>query len=134
MQKGVSEAQTQSVNYIKNNVVPGPSYKGAGSGGRIAVHLTQPFIFGGILTALGGTSSSRSSYHGSPGTVFVKVTIGKEPFRMIQVDNNNRNTLLSVTLAESKTTMYVFETIHLVRNGALNIKEVLKSKYWKYDY
>ena len=57
----------------------------------------------------------------------MNVTIGEEPFRMIQVDNNNRNTLLPVTLAETDSVVYVFERIHLVKQGALNIKEVRKS-------
>jgi len=100
----------------------GPSYEGAGSGGRIAVHLTEHFIFRGILTALGG--SSGTNRHGSPGTVYIDVNVGEEPYRMIQIDNNNRNDLLLVTLAETKTVLYQFERIHLVRRGALAIKEV----------
>ena len=117
----------QTIKYVYNHFLPGPSNEGAGAGGRIAVHLIERYIFGGKLTALGGTSGSSSSYHGSPGTVFVNVTIGEEPFRMIQVDNNNRNTLLPVTLAETDPVVYVFERIHLVKQGALNIKEVRKS-------
>ena len=64
----------------------------------------------------------------------MNVTVGEEPFRMIQVDNNNRNTLLPVTLAEKDLAVYVFERIHLVKRGALNIKEVRKSKSWKCGY
>ncbi len=106
--------------------ISGPSHEGAGSGGRIAVYLTERFIFGGTLTALGG--SSGNSKNGSPGTVYIDVDVGEEPFRMIQVDNNNRNSLLLVTLAETNTALYQFERIHLVRRGALAIKEVSKER------
>lgn len=102
--------------------ISGPSYEGAGSGGRIAVNLTESFIFGGALTALGG--SSGTNRHGSPGTVYIDVNVGEEPYRVIQIDNNNRDDLLLVTLAETNTTFYRFERIHLVRRGALAIKEV----------
>lgn len=102
--------------------ISGPSHEGAGSGGRIAVNLTERFIFGGTLTALGGSSGTNK--HGSPGTVYIDVNVGEEPFRMIQVDNNNRDSLLLVTLAETNTALYQFERIHLIRRGALAIKEV----------
>lgn len=86
------------------------------------MYLTENFIFRGILTALGG--SSGTNRHGSPGTVYIDVNVGEEPYRMIQIDNNNRNDLLLVTLAEANTVLYQFERIHLVRRGALAIKEV----------
>ena len=56
--------------------------------------------------------------------MFINVTVGEEPYRMLQVDNNNRDTHLPVTLAETNTMVYRFERIHLVRKGMLNIKEV----------
>lgn len=62
----------------------------------------------------------------------MNVTVGEEPFRMIQVDNNYRNILLPVTLAEKDPLVYVFERIHLVKRGALKIKEVRKT--WKCGY
>ena len=102
--------------------ISGPSHEGAGSGGRIAVNLTERFIFGGTLTALGGNSGTNR--HGSPGTVYIDVNVGEELYRMIQIDNNNRADLLLVTLAEKNTALYRFERIHLVRRGALAIKEV----------
>ena len=74
------------------------------------------------MTALGG--SSGTNHHGSPGTVYIDVDVGEEPYRMIQVDNNNRDSLLMVTLAEANTVLYEFERIHLVKKGALAIKEV----------
>ena len=99
----------------------GPSDEGAGSGGRIAVYLTEYFIFGGVLSALGGTSDN--DHHGSPGTVFLNVTVGEESYRILQIDNINRVDL-PVTLAESSTTAYEFERIHLVRRGVLKVKQV----------
>lgn len=86
------------------------------------MNLTERFIFGGTLTALGG--SSGTNRHGSPGTVCIDVNVGEEPHRMIQIDNNNRDDLLLVTLAETNTALYRFERIHLVRRGALAIKQV----------
>lgn len=86
------------------------------------MNLTERFIFGGTLTALGG--SSGTNRHGSPGTVYIDVNVGEEPHRMIQIDNNNRDDLLLVTLAETNTALYQFERIHLVRRGALAIKQV----------
>ena len=85
------------------------------------MYLTEYFIFGGVLSALGGTSDR--NHHGSPGTVFVNVTVGEEPHRMLQIDNYNRGDL-PVTLAESSTTVYEFERIHLVRKGTLTMKQV----------
>ena len=85
------------------------------------MYLTERFIFGGTLSALGGASGG--SYHGSPGTVFVNVTVGEEPYRLLQIDNNNRGTL-PVTLAETNTAFYEFERVHLVRQGTLNLKQV----------
>lgn len=101
----------------------GASDEGAGSGGRIAIHLTEYFIFGGVLSALGGTSDG--NHHGSPGTVFVNVTVGEELHRTLQIDNYNRG-YLPVALAESSTTVYKFERIHLVRQGTLNVKQVTR--------
>ena len=76
------------------------------------------------MSALGGASGR--SYHGSPGTVFVNVTVGEEPYRLLQIDNNNRGTL-PVTLAETNTVFYEFERVHLVRQGMLNLKQVRKA-------
>ena len=86
------------------------------------MHLTERFIFGGTLTALG--ASSGTSKHGSPGTVYINVDVGEEPYRMVQVDNNNRDAMLLVTLAETNTALYQFERIHLIRQAALAFKEV----------
>lgn len=88
------------------------------------MYLTERFIFGGALTALGGISDR--GHHGSPGTVFVNVTVGEEPYRMLKIDNNNRAAMLPVTLAETNTAVYGFERIDLVRKGTLDIKEVRK--------
>ena len=73
------------------------------------------------MSALGGTSDR--NHHGSPGTVFVNVTVGEELHRTLQIDNYNRG-YLPVTLAELGTTVYKFERIHLVRQGTLNVKQV----------
>lgn len=73
------------------------------------------------MSALGGTSDR--NHHGSPGTVFVNVTVGEELHRTLQIDNYNRG-YLPVTLAELSTTVYKFERIHLVRQGTLNVKQV----------
>lgn len=87
------------------------------------MYLIERFIFGGTLSALGGTSDR--DHHGSPGTVFVNVTFGAEPYRMVQIDNNNRGTL-PVTLGEPNSILYEFERTHLVRKGTLNVKQVRK--------
>lgn len=90
------------------------------------MHLIERFIFGGVLTALGGTSGR--GYHGGPGTVFINVTVGEEPCRMLQVDSNNKNTP-PLTLAEANTVSYGFERIHLVKRARLNIKQVRKQSF-----
>ena len=87
------------------------------------MYLTDRFIFGGTLSALGGASGR--TYHGSPGTVFVNVTVGEEPYRLLQIDNNNKGTL-PATLAETNTAFYEFERVHLVKQGTLNVKQVRK--------
>ena len=87
------------------------------------MYLTERFIFGGTLSALGGASGR--TYHGSPGTVFVNVTVGEEPYRLLQIDNNNKGTL-PATLAETNTAFYEFERVHLVKQGTLNVKQVRK--------
>ena len=86
------------------------------------MYLTKHFIFRGSLTALGGDSGTKT--YGSPGTVYIDVNVGEEPYRIVQIDNKNRDSLLPVTLAEANTSLYEFERIHLVRKGALAFKAV----------
>ena len=66
---------------------------GAGSGGRIAVYLTEKLSFQGTFTALGGsfTSVRRNEYrHGGPGTVYVHSTVGQDITTQLWVDNTDR--------------------------------------------
>lgn len=68
----------------------------------------------------------------------VNVTVGEELHRTLQIDNYNRG-YLPVALAESSTTVYEFERIHLVRQGTLNVKQVtrystfLRGVSWMWD-
>lgn len=102
----------------------GSSYNGAGSGGRIAVLLTNPLIYQGIISSIGGRSHRSSPAHGSPGTVYVETTIGDDVHRFLQVDNaNDQNTALQVLLAEDGITIYNFDEIRLVRWGVLAAKQ-----------
>ena len=109
-------------NFVYSSI--GPSNDGAGSGGRIAVYLSERFVFRGVLNALGGSSVDAYA-HGSPGTVYLNVNVGEEPYRMIQIDNRNRIDL-PVILAESNTTVYLLERVHLIRNGIIAIRQVGK--------
>ena len=66
---------------------------GPGSGGRIAVYLTEELSFQGTFTALGGSFSSvsRNKYrHGGPGTVYVHSTVGQDITTQLFVDNADR--------------------------------------------
>ena len=92
------------------------------------MNLTEQYIFQGVLTALGGASSSNQQ-HGSPGTVYVDVNVGDEPYRMLQVDNLNRDETFKVFLVESGTTLFRFEKVHLVRRAVLAVKQVGKRIY-----
>ena len=67
---------------------------GPGSGGRIAVYLSEDLSFQGSLTALGGSFSgvSGSEYrYGAPGTVYVHSTVGSDITTELWVDNAARS-------------------------------------------
>lgn len=108
--------------------VPGPSQNGAGSGGRIAIILTKPLIYQGVIISLGGLSVSK--HHGSPGTVYVETNIGNVTHRFLKIDNAGRSESHPVFLAEGASEEYYFDEVRLLRSGVLRAKQVRQ----RFDY
>ena len=101
----------------------GPSNRGGGAGGRIAVNLTEQHVFQGSFSALGG-SSVNSQQHGSPGTVYIEVNVGEEAQRTLQIDGVNRGETFKVFLSEGGRILFRFDRIHLVRGAVLAVQKV----------
>ena len=59
---------------------------GGGSGGRIAVYLSEYMLFNGDLVATGGSAV----YPGGPGTVFVQTDVGNDRWRELWINNLGR--------------------------------------------
>ena len=96
-----------------------PSGEGGGSGGRIAILLSTPFRYRGVVTAVGGASTK---YPGGPGSVYIELTVGDALYRVLQVDSRNRATSLEIT--EGNGLLYHFHELRLFKKGAVSIKRV----------
>lgn len=106
----------------------GPSRRGAGSGGRIVIKLTEQFLFRGVLAAWGGQSST--SAYGSPGTVYIETHIGDDEYKLLMIDNLNRGEAFQVLLNEPGMSEYKFDEVKLVRNAVLALAKVLSSAFF----
>ncbi|KAK3724602.1 hypothetical protein QZH41_005193 [Actinostola sp. cb2023] len=104
--------------------IGGPSNQGGGSGGRIVIRLTEPFIFRGVLAAWGGHSST--SQYGSPGTLYIQTNIGDDEYKLLIVDNLNRDEKFQLVLDEPGTDKYRFNEVKLVRKAVLALKKHIK--------
>ncbi|XP_070533134.1 uncharacterized protein [Ptychodera flava] len=101
----------------------GGTNSGGGSGGRIAIHVTNAYRFQGTLQALGGSGSD----HGWPGTVYIKQSIGDTNITSLFIDNVNRASQTTqcykpVELDESGQRDFHFDLVSLDRRACLVIK------------
>lgn len=62
------------------------SANGGGSGGRIAIYLSEYMLFNGDLVAIGGTAY----YPGGPGTVYVQSHVADNMHKELWIDNLGR--------------------------------------------
>lgn len=62
------------------------SANGGGSGGRIAIYLSEYMLFNGDLVATGGTAN----YPGGPGTVYVQSHVANNMHKELWIDNLGR--------------------------------------------
>ena len=98
----------------------GSSRGGGGAGGRMAVILTEHFMFRGSLKALGGSGT----LFGSPGTVYIEMNIGERLHKILRIDNIKRSENYKVYLAEAQSVKYDFDEVHLVNMASITIKQV----------
>lgn len=79
-------------------------------------------MFRGVLAAWGG--SSTNSEHGSPGTVYIQTNIGDDEYKLLFVNNLNRDEKFQVLLDETATDEYRFDEVKLIRKATLALKKV----------
>lgn len=84
--------------------------------------MTKPFIFRGKLAVEGGKSSS--SNHGSPGTLYIQTSIGNDVYKLLCVDNLDRDEKFKLILDEPGTNEYRFSEVRLVRNAVIAVNAV----------
>ena len=77
-------------------------------------------MFSGTLKALGGSGAS----HGSAGTVYIEMNIGKRLHKILRLDNLKRSESYKVYLAEGRSVKYDFDEIYMVNAAVLTLKEV----------
>lgn len=90
----------------------------------MTVTLMKPFIFRGKLLVEGGESSS--SNHGSPGTLYIQTSVGDEIYKLLCVDNLNRDEKFELVLNEPGTNEYRFSEVRLVRKAVITVSAVSK--------
>lgn len=86
------------------------------------IKLTEQLMFRGVLAAWGGHSSS--SVHGSPGTVYLQTNIGDDEYKLLLIDNMNRDEKFQVLLNEPGMNEYHFDEVKLVRKAVLALAKV----------
>ncbi len=100
----------------------GSSSHGGGSGGRIGIYLSQPFVFRGAIAAFGGTGSPS----GGPGTTYIEVSDGVSVQRILRIDGMNRDETagFKVFLDEPGGYYHVFDDIELTRKAFVSLQRV----------
>ncbi len=95
---------------------------GSGSGGRIAVHISDVNHYRGALRAVGGLSSDKSS--GGPGTVFVERKVGYDYHRRLIVDGNNASPAKPLVINERNPST-VFRNASELNNATFGFDDVV---------
>lgn len=64
------------------------------------------------------------SAHGSPGTVYIENNIGDDKYKLLLIDNLNRDEKFQVLLNEPGISEYKFDEVRLVRKAVLALAKV----------
>ena len=98
---------------------------GGGSGGHVAVHLSEHYRFDGTLQALGGDGFSYDHKRGfaAPGTVLRLSTVGGEKTAQLSIDHQNRGTS-SCDHSLYLPSLLEFATLNLVHTACARVASV----------
>ena len=106
------------------------SDSGGGSGGHVAVHLSEHYRFDGTLQALGGDGFSHGNRSGfaAPGTVLRLSDVGGEKTAQLSIDHQNRGTS-SCDHSIYLPSLLEFATLNLVRTACVRVATVSVRAY-----
>ena len=91
-----------------------------GSGGRIAMYITNKAPFTGTVTAFGGCGSAC----GAAGTIFIREYVVGLPLNSTIVDNGNRKTEANTIVMHEQKVSYTMRLLKLVNGARLEVAKV----------
>ena len=91
-----------------------------GSGGRIALYITDKSPFTGTLTAFGGCGSAC----GAAGTIFIREYVVGLPLNSTVVDNGDRKTEANTIVMHERKVSYTIRLLKLVNGARLKVAKV----------
>ena len=105
---------------IASNGGEGLGSTAGGSGGRIAVYVTDKSPFAGRLTTYGGCGAAC----GAAGTIFIREYVVGLPLNSTIVDNGNRNTLANTIVMHEQKVSYTMRLLKLVNGARLEVATI----------
>ena len=96
--------------------------KYGGSGGRIAIYLTEESLFKGTYKAVGGQGNEISKASGGPGTVYLSDHRFGRLYQQLRIDHAGRDWNQYLTLDEPSKVDYYFDELHLTGGASLDMK------------
>lgn len=91
-----------------------------GSGGRIALYITDKSSFKGTVTTFGGCGSAC----GAAGTIFIREYVVGLPLNSTIVDNGNRETEANTIVMHERKVSYTMRLLKLVNGARLKVAKV----------
>ena len=102
---------------IASNGGEGLGSTAGGSGGRIAVYVTDKTPFTGTLTTYGGCGATC----GAAGTIFIREYVVGLPLNSTIVDNGNRKTEANTIIMHEQKISYTMRLLKLVNGARLKV-------------
>lgn len=109
---------------IVSNGGGGLSASAGGSGGRIALYVTDKSPFTGTVSAFGGCGS----LCGAAGTIFIREYVVGLPLNSTIVDNGNRNTKSNTIVMHEKKVSYTMRLLKLVNGARLKVAKIVNAR------
>ena len=109
---------------IVSNGGKGLGAASGGSGGRIALYVTDKSPFKGTLTTFGGCGSAC----GAAGTIFIREYVIGLPLSSTIVDNGNRKTDANTIVMHEKKVSYTMQLLKLLNGARLKVAKVTNAE------